>query len=314
MQRLHDGAIGDIVAARCYWNGRRPWQLKRTELNEKYGRELTEMEYQLRNWYYFTWLSGDHIAEQHIHNIDVINWAKKGHPVRARAMGGREMPATSDDGEIFDHFAVEFFYEDGSICHSFCRHQPVPDWNSVSEHVTGTKGRSDIGEYKIYGENQWRFRTEGAKDPYQQEHDDLFAAIRNNTEFDEAGEWRREHDDGDSSVAWLPTQARNWSGTKRLIPRSSCFLKTSPGTPSRRSFPVRMECIRGRFRGRPRCSRPSSSNFHNAPSRMLRGRGVLLGWSRKRRTPNTKRPTPKSENIDARPVGNCDALARRPPC
>jgi predicted dehydrogenase len=121
IQRLHDGAIGDIVASRCYWNGRRPWQLKRTELNEKYGRELTEMEYQLRNWYYFTWLSGDHIAEQHIHNIDVINWAKKGHPVRARAMGGREMPSTPDDGEIYDTLAVEFIYEDGSICHSFCR-------------------------------------------------------------------------------------------------------------------------------------------------------------------------------------------------
>jgi hypothetical protein len=101
-------------------------------------------------------------------------------------MGGREMPSTPDDGEIYDHFAVEFIYEDGSICHSFCRHQPVPDWNAVSEHVTGTKGRADINEYKILGDNQWRFRSEGAKDPYQQEHDDLFAAIRNNTEFNEA--------------------------------------------------------------------------------------------------------------------------------
>ncbi|RYD75169.1 MAG: Gfo/Idh/MocA family oxidoreductase, partial [Verrucomicrobiaceae bacterium] len=185
MQRLHDGAIGDITSARCYWNGQRPWQKKRVDLDKQYGRELTEMEYQLRNWYYFTWLSGDHIAEQHIHNIDVINWAKKGHPVKARAMGGREITNNTDDGEIYDHFACEFEYEDGSICYSYCRHQPGC-WNSVSEHVQGTKGRSDIGGYKIFGENQWRFKTEGAKDPYQQEHDDLFAAIRDNKEYNEA--------------------------------------------------------------------------------------------------------------------------------
>ena len=185
MQRLHDGAIGDITSARCYWNGSRPWQNKRADLEKTYGRPLTEMEYQLRNWYYFTWLSGDHIAEQHIHNIDVINWLKKAHPVKARAMGGREITNSPDDGEIYDHFACEFEYEDGSICYSFCRHQ-AGTWNSVSEHAVGTKGRTDIGGYKIYGENQWRFKTEGAKDSYQQEHDDLFAAIRNNTEFNEA--------------------------------------------------------------------------------------------------------------------------------
>jgi predicted dehydrogenase len=185
VQRLHEGAIGDIVSARCYWNGSRPWQLKRSELNQKAGRELTEMEYQLRNWYYFTWLSGDHIAEQHIHNIDVINWVKKAHPVKARSMGGREITNGPDDGEIYDHFATEFEYEDGSVCFSFCRHQPGT-WSSVSEHVVGTKGRSDVSGHRILGENQWRFRAEGAKDPYQQEHDDLFAAIRNNTEFNEA--------------------------------------------------------------------------------------------------------------------------------
>jgi predicted dehydrogenase len=185
MQRLHDGAIGDITSARCYWNGSRPWQNKRADLDKTYGRALTEMEYQLRNWYYFTWLSGDHIAEQHIHNIDVINWLKKAHPVKARAMGGREITNGPDDGEIYDHFACEFEYEDGSICYSYCRHQ-AGTWNSVSEHATGTKGRTDIGGYRIYGENQWRFKTEGAKDPYQQEHDDLFAAIRNNTDFNEA--------------------------------------------------------------------------------------------------------------------------------
>ena len=188
MKRIHDGQIGDVTAMRCYWNGNRPWQLKRADLEKKYGRKLTEMEYQLRNWYYFTWIGGDHIVEQHIHNIDVINWVKKGPPVKARAMGGREFNnGGSDDGEIYDHFAVEFEYADGSVCNSFCRHQSVPDWNTVSEHVTGTKGHCDVNGYKIFGENQWRFKPDAEpKDAYQQEHDDLFAAIRENKEYSEA--------------------------------------------------------------------------------------------------------------------------------
>jgi myo-inositol 2-dehydrogenase / D-chiro-inositol 1-dehydrogenase len=185
VQRLHDGAIGDINSMRCYWNGSRPWQNKRAELDKKYGKKLSELEYQMRNWYYFTWICGDHIAEQHIHNIDVINWVKKGHPVKARAMGGREITNSPDDGEIYDHFACEFEYQDGSICYSYCRHQPGC-WNSVSEHVQGTKGKADISGHKIYGDNQWRFKAEGAKDPYQKEHDDLFTAIRENKEFNEA--------------------------------------------------------------------------------------------------------------------------------
>ena len=186
VKRLHEGAIGDIVAMRAYWNGNRPWQKKRTDLNKQYGKELTEMEYQLRNWYYFTWLSGDHIAEQHIHNLDVINWVKKAHPVKARAMGGREISnGGADDGEIYDHFAVQFEYEDGSICYSECRHQPGC-WNSVSEYAQGTKGKSVISAHQIFADDQWRYKAEGAKDPYQQEHDDLFTAIRQNKDFNEA--------------------------------------------------------------------------------------------------------------------------------
>ena len=186
LKRLHDGQIGDIVAMRAYWNGNRPWQKKRVDLEKQYGRKLTEMEYQLRNWYYFTWICGDHIVEQHIHNIDVINWVKNGHPVKARAMGGREISnGGADDGEIYDHFAVQYEYEDGSVSSSEARHQPGC-WNSVSEFVVGTKGKCDVNGYKIYGADQWRFKTEGAKDPYQQEHDDLFDAIRKNKAYSEA--------------------------------------------------------------------------------------------------------------------------------
>jgi predicted dehydrogenase len=186
IKRLQDGQIGDLTSMRAFWNGQRPWQKKRADLERQYGRKLTEMEYQLRNWYYFTWLCGDHIVEQHIHNLDVINWVKNAVPVRARAMGGREMASTPDDGEIYDHFACQFEYEDGSICFSECRHQP-DCWNSVSEFAVGTKGRSDISAGKIITADPWRYRADGpAKDPYQQEHDDLFAAIRGNKEYNEA--------------------------------------------------------------------------------------------------------------------------------
>ncbi|HUD49720.1 MAG TPA: Gfo/Idh/MocA family oxidoreductase [Candidatus Baltobacteraceae bacterium] len=184
IQRLHDGAVGDIVATRAYWNGNSPWVRERKKLEEDAGRPLTEMEYQMRNWYYFVWLCGDHINEQHIHNLDVINWVKQGHPVRAWGMGGREVRKGIDNGEIFDHHAVEFEYADGTRCSSQCRHQPGC-WDNVSEHVQGTKGLCDVSGHRIKGEQDWHFTTPGARDPYQQEHDDFFAAIRKDTPYNE---------------------------------------------------------------------------------------------------------------------------------
>ena len=184
VKRIQDGQIGDVTSMRAFWNGSRPWQKKRADLEKQYGRKLTEMEYQLRNWYYFTWLCGDHIAEQHIHNIDVINWVKGGYPVKARAMGGREITTSPDDGEIYDHFACQYEYADGSILFSECRQQPGC-WSSVSEYAVGTKGRSNVGRNEITGADAWRYKG-GGKDGYQKEHDDLFAAIRDNTEYNEA--------------------------------------------------------------------------------------------------------------------------------
>ena len=185
MKRLHDGAIGDITAMRAYWNGATPWVRTRAELEAKAGRKLTEMEYQMRNWYYFVWICGDHIVEQHIHNLDVINWLKNGYPINARGNGGCETRKGQDYGEIFDHHVVEFEYADGSVCFSQCRHQ-VGCWNEVSEYAIGTKGRCRIDRYAITGENAWRFRQEGVRDAYQQEHDDLFDAIRRDKPFNEA--------------------------------------------------------------------------------------------------------------------------------
>lgn len=177
VKRLHDGAIGDIVAMRCYWNDGGVWVKDRLP-------SMSEMEYQMRNWYYFVWLSGDHIVEQHIHNLDVINWVKNGHPVRCHGLGGREVRRGPKFGEIFDHHAVEFEYADGSRCASQCRHIRGC-WSSVSEAVVGTKGTSDVNAYTIRGENAWRFRDKGGN-PYQVEHDDLFDAIRNNKPYNEA--------------------------------------------------------------------------------------------------------------------------------
>lgn len=179
IQRLHDGMIGDIVSARAYWNGAGVWVNPRKE-------GQTDMEYQMRNWYYFNWLCGDHICEQHIHNLDVINWVKNGYPVRAQGMGGRQVRTAEEYGEIYDHHAVEFEYADGSRMFSYCRHMPQC-WDSVSEHVQGTKGTADVsgGEILQASGERWRFRGEN-NNPYQTEHDDLFASIRSGNVYNEA--------------------------------------------------------------------------------------------------------------------------------
>jgi len=180
IKRLHDGAIGDIHTMRVYWNDAGVWVNPR-----KPGQ--TEMEYQMRNWYYFNWLCGDHITEQHIHNLDVANWVKNGYPVKARGMGGRQVRTAKEYGEIYDHHAVEFFYADGSTVFSQCRHIRGC-WSEVNEHAVGTKGISNVGGNSIKPTtgDSWRYRSEKQVDPYQQEHDDLFAAIRKNTDYNEA--------------------------------------------------------------------------------------------------------------------------------
>ena len=164
--------IGDITSAQAWWNNDGVWVKKR-----KYN--MTEMEYQMRNWYYFVWLCGDHIAEQHIHNIDVINWFKGGYPVKAQGMGGREVRKGKDYGEIFDHHYVEFEYADGSILNSQCRHQPKT-MSRVDELLVGTKGRMRAGAANITdlkGNVVYQFDKKSENNPYQTEHDELFAAI-----------------------------------------------------------------------------------------------------------------------------------------
>jgi predicted dehydrogenase len=164
--------IGDITSAQAWWNNDGVWVNARKE-------GQTEMEYQMRNWYYFVWLCGDHIVEQHIHNIDVVNWFKGSYPVKAQGMGGREVRKGKDNGEIFDHHYVEFEYADGAILNSQCRHIKNT-MAKVDELLIGTKGKIFCGAGKITdlkGNALYAFDRKGENNPYQAEHDELFAAI-----------------------------------------------------------------------------------------------------------------------------------------
>jgi len=171
IDRIHNGVIGDITSGSVYWNSAGVWTRPRTP-------EMTEMEYQIRNWYYFNWLCGDHIVEQHIHNIDVANWVLQSYPIKAQGMGGRQVRTGKEHGEIFDHHFVEFEYENGVRIASQCRHIKGC-MNRVSESFMGTSGSApEPGKlltnsgYKI-----WEHRDKKDPNPYQVEHDELFAAI-----------------------------------------------------------------------------------------------------------------------------------------
>jgi len=197
IERIHDGAIGKLLFLRAYWNGGGIWNRKREELAKILGREPTEMQYQVHNWYHFCWLSGDNICEQHIHNLDVCNWAQGGHPVEANGMGGcslRYLGEWKGTGQIFDHHFVEFTYADGAKMFSQCRHM-AHTWGNVSEAAHGTKGESNCNG-SIKGETEWTFRAaekgEGKRkgkargksdNSMVQEHKDLIDAIRSGEKY-----------------------------------------------------------------------------------------------------------------------------------
>jgi predicted dehydrogenase len=172
MKRIQDGQIGEIVAAQCYWNQGDLWVKKREP-------GMTEIEWQCRNWLYFSWLSGDHIVEQHVHNIDVVNWAMGTMPKNIVGMGGRQVRVAPEFGNIFDHFYVEFEYPNGVRVSSMCR-QTKGCAERVEERIVGTEGvahcTGNTGE--IRGKKPWKFEGKEV-DPYVQEHADLVASIQN---------------------------------------------------------------------------------------------------------------------------------------
>jgi predicted dehydrogenase len=172
--RLQDGIIGDLVVSRVYWNNPGVWVRGRTP-------GQTELEYQMSNWYYFNWLCGDHIVEQHIHNMDVVNWVLDAYPVSAQGMGGRAVRTGKDHGQIYDHHMVEFTFANGHKMFSQCRHIPEC-WDQVSEHVHGTKGYADVSAGRIFDlSGKELFHSTADRGGHQQEHHDLFADLRGGT-------------------------------------------------------------------------------------------------------------------------------------
>ncbi len=169
IQRIHDGAIGDVLCTRVYWNGNGIWHR---------GRQpgQTEMAYQTNNWYHFNWLSGDQICEQHIHNLDVGCWLKGSYPVECNGMGGHEQRMGGDTklSQIFDHTFCEYTFADGTKMFSQGRHLEG-GWSNVSEFAHGTKGTSDPSG-SIMGPNAWKF-TGDRVNGHQQEQHDLIAAL-----------------------------------------------------------------------------------------------------------------------------------------
>jgi myo-inositol 2-dehydrogenase/D-chiro-inositol 1-dehydrogenase len=180
LKRVHDGAIGDVVSMRVFWNQGGLWTKPRQA-------EWTDMEWQLRNWLYFTWLSGDHIVEQHVHNLDVANWVMGDKvPVRVVGVGGRQARTAPEYGNIFDHFGLDYEYENGAHALSMCRQQPGTP-GLVAEFAAGSKGTCDTQDgvrYEIKGPSAWKWSGQPV-DPYVQEHTDLIASIRGGTPLNE---------------------------------------------------------------------------------------------------------------------------------
>jgi len=174
IKRVHGGQIGKLVAGRCYYNTTGLWSKERQP-------NWSDLEFQMRNWLYYTWLSGDHIVEQFIHNIDAMVWAFNGHPTRAVGMGGRQTRTEAIYGHIFDHFAIDYEFGDGVHCMAMCRQQDGCEKKIANEFV-GTKGTAFVlPQYYITGEQPWRLDqsvTTELNNAYVQEHTDMIASIR----------------------------------------------------------------------------------------------------------------------------------------
>jgi predicted dehydrogenase len=179
-KQVMNGAIGDIISANCYWNQNQLWYRVRQP-------EWSDMEYMIRDWVNWTWLSGDHIVEQHIHNIDVINWFLNDHPVKANGVGSRQRRLTGDQ---YDNFAIDYEYASGIHMHSMCR-QINGCSNNVSELIRGSKGSAvtnldDCKLVDLSGNKMWEYtypKVVKEKKSVQipamvQEHIDLVTCIR----------------------------------------------------------------------------------------------------------------------------------------
>jgi predicted dehydrogenase len=185
LQRVRDGAIGDITAGQCYWNMGLPWDTFKVARTAG----MSDMEWQCRNWFYMTWLSGDHICEQHVHNLDIMNWGLGEHPLQVMGVGGRQARTGPEYGNIFDHFACEFQYPNGVRVSSMCKQQPGASYH-VCERLVGTKGQMYTdqagGVIKDLKDNT-TYKYEGPNEnPYYEEHRHLIDSIRQGKGLNEA--------------------------------------------------------------------------------------------------------------------------------
>jgi predicted dehydrogenase len=181
-RRVHEGAIGDITTLQCTYDTGGLWMIPRRN-------GWSDMEAQVRNWLYYTWLSGDFNVEQHIHSLDKMAWVMKDeYPVKAIGLGGRQVRTSPDYGHIYDHHSVVYEYANGVKLFSNCRQQDGCA-NDVSDHIFGTRGVCHIDAMRPVfsikphgsGPKAWRYRpVRGGRDRgmYQNEHDELIASIR----------------------------------------------------------------------------------------------------------------------------------------
>ncbi len=181
IERIHNGQIGDIVAGQCvrHGDGLMDWGIRQRKA------EWSDMEWQLRRWLFMTWLSGDFIAEQHIHNLDIINWVLKSHPIQCIASGGRQARTAPEYGDVYDHFAVEYEYPDG-VRIQYMGEQIDGCTDRNDQWLVGTKGTAylDFGQAVIKGQNPWRSQGE-SPNPELKQHADHIAAIREGTPLNE---------------------------------------------------------------------------------------------------------------------------------
>ena len=182
IDRIHRGRIGKIVSAQEYYLTGPIWLRPR-----KPG--MSDMEWQCRNWYYFTWLSGDHIVEQFVHNIDVINWTLQGNPIKCIGSGGRTKRVDPNYGHIYDNFSIVYEYPDGVQVTAMCR-QMENCLNRTSNKIVGTEGVADVNpDHSIITSHKGKMvfeYPERGNNGYVQEHTDLIQSIRDGKPINEA--------------------------------------------------------------------------------------------------------------------------------
>jgi predicted dehydrogenase len=173
VKRIHEGMIGDVTAIHCNYLANELW-------HRPIDKPFDTMEYQMKNWYYFTWLSGDHIVEQHCHNHDKAAWVLRGeYPVSCYGMGGRQKRTDPKWGNIFDHHTVVYDYKSGARVISLCRQMSGPGiFTETSDRIFGTKGSAELMKHTIAAGGQaWEYDGPGS-DMYDQEHVEFYQALR----------------------------------------------------------------------------------------------------------------------------------------